>query len=161
MTDPQGSTPQGGEQPPGTPVAANLHYAGVYRASLEEAQRTGKCIFCDPEWQGQALAKVTDWFIRRNPFPTKDREGQNPEHHFLIVAMKHGNDTAPFRPEDWADIEILRRWVDEKFRIRGGGLCVRLGDPTICGRTVRHPHVHYIVPRMVDGKPIPVDFPVG
>ncbi len=158
MADPQDRTPPSGNQPP---VVANLHYAGDYRASLEKAQETGQCPFCDPAWRGQELFRVGFWFIRLNQYPTRDREGQNPAHHFLIVSIAHGDDTAPLTPEDWHDIEMLRRWADEQYGIRGGGLCARLGDPAVCGRTVRHKHVHYIVPRMVGGKPVPVDFPVG
>ncbi len=148
-------------------VVANVHYGGDYRASLEEARRTGECIFCKPEFQEKKLmASFGEWIVLRNDYPTKDREGIKPDLQLLFVSVTHGNDEQSLSVRDFSAISYLLVRCKEKFGIKGGCFFFRDGDPAICGRTVRHPHAHYYIPRVVqenDGKPrtIPIDIPAG
>ena len=71
------------------PVVANLQYGGKYRGELEEAERTGKCIFCDPGFQRKDIFHLGEWFVVRNSYPTKDREGKDPAFQFLFVSREH------------------------------------------------------------------------
>lgn len=148
-------------------VAANLQYAGEYRAQLEEAQRTGICVFCKETFRPRILRELDDWSIVFNEFPTKDREGKPPQYHFLFVRTVHAN-TESLSAGDWCAMGALLDWAKREYKFDGGGFCLRDGNPVICGKTVLHDHGHYIVPRRVEDPPgsgkfrtIPVDFPVG
>lgn len=159
------------QKPRTRPVVANLQYGGAYRASLEEAERTGKCPFCQPEYRAMALmTPYSGWFVVnvREEFRQSDREGQKPPYQLLFVSLTHRDDTKLPTLADWFAIAELLRRCKRKFGIRGGCLFLRDGDPDCCGRTVRHPHVHYYVPRMVrvprGGKgrrSVPIDIAAG
>ena len=127
------------------PVAANLQYAGAYRASLEEAQRTGKCVFCQPEFRQQALFvdHQHGWFAInvREGYRQPDRSGKKPAVQLLFVPFVHGDDTEFLNVIEFIAITELLRQCKEKFGIDGGCLFYRDGNPDRCGRTVRHRHV--------------------
>jgi diadenosine tetraphosphate (Ap4A) HIT family hydrolase len=152
----------------GSDVVANIHYGGEYTQALVEAAVTGECIFCKPEFRAKALCEVGDaslncgWMIFHNNYPATDRQGGHPEFQFLVVSADHRDDTQPLDGKDWALITFLVEKYKKELGIKGGCYFFRDGDPTISGRTVRHPHVHYYVPRIgEDGRPIPIDIPVG
>lgn len=153
-------------------MAANLQYGGAYRASLEEALRTGKCPFCEPKFRMSALFTHAGWFVVnvKEEYRQSDREGKKPPVQLLFAPLRHRSDMKLLRPADWAKINELLRRCKKKFGFSGGCFFSRHGDPVQCGRTVRHPHVHYYVPRMVSVSagpggiklsPIPIDIPAG
>lgn len=161
-----GNQQDGGE----IPVVANLQYGGEYRQRLLEAADTGRCIFCQPEFQSgvEVVAAYRSWFARKNNFPTKDAEGQNPKHHFLIVSKRHIRWFDQILMDGWFDIMALCRIVRNTFDISGGGLAIRFDDPLRSGATILHAHFHMIVPRIVlnpehagTSKAVPVYFPIG
>ncbi len=149
------------------PVVANLHYGGAYRGQLEAAARSGNCIFCGKRIQKiGVLYETRHWLIRHNQFPEKDSGGQNPEYHFLIISKTHlPNDCNILSGQHRTEIDELTRWARDTFKIYGGGLIHRTGDPIWSGTTILHFHIHFIVPRVVeiDGniKAIPVYMPIG
>ncbi len=151
-----------------TPVVANVQYGGAYRASLEEAARTGRCPFCDPEFQRSPdiLHRVDGWFVLRSRYPTHDRLARPPHLQLLLVKESHDDLTTA----DWAAWGAMWAWSAREFDIRGGGFCVRIGDSTLSGRTILHPHAHILVPNLctistAEGEErevaVPIDFPVG
>jgi diadenosine tetraphosphate (Ap4A) HIT family hydrolase len=152
----------------GADVVANIHYGGEYKSELVQAATTGECIFCKPGFQEKAIDRLSDlsghygWAILHNNYPATDRQGGHPEFQLLIVSIDHRDDTQPLSGQDWSDIVSLVETCKKEFGIKGGCYFFRDGDPLISGRTVRHTHVHYYVPRIGDdGKPIPIDVPVG
>ena len=151
----------------GKPVVANLQYGGEYRSSLEEAHRTGKCIFCKPEFQEKKLLpSLAGWVVLNNEYRTKDREGVTPDLQLLFVSVDHRNDEESLSARDLSAIATLLFQCKQKFGIMGGCLFVRDGDPMICGRTVRHPHAHYYIPRVIEEgsgtfRTVPIDIPAG
>jgi diadenosine tetraphosphate (Ap4A) HIT family hydrolase len=158
------------EQPNvGSDVVANVHYGGDYKGQLVQAATTGQCIFCGPRFQREnALHRVANvsemvsWLIFHNNYPMKDRQDGHPEFQLLLMSEEHRDDTQPLSGVDWALITFLVETCKKELGIKGGCYFFRDGDPTISGRTVRHTHVHYVVPRIgEDGKPIPIDIPAG
>jgi len=153
------------------PVVANLQYAGDYRDRLEKAQKSGQCIFCTPEFQtdtSKLIASYRAWFARKNDFPTKDADGEYPEHHILIVSKRHERWFDEILEPDWFDIMALCRIVRNTLDISGGGLAIRFDEPLWSGQTILHLHFHLIVPRIVPdpqnpgkSKSVPVYFPIG
>lgn len=157
------------EQPNiGADVVSNIQYGGEYREQLVQAAATGQCIFCKPDFQAKALHEANDaslkygWLVLHNNYPTTDRQGGHPQFQLLIMSKEHRDDTKPLDGIDWVLITGLVEACKEEFGIKGGCYFLRDGDSTISGRTVRHTHVHYYVPRVgEDGKPIPIDIPAG
>jgi diadenosine tetraphosphate (Ap4A) HIT family hydrolase len=156
------------EQPNvGSNVVANTHYGGGYTQELVDAAATHQCIFCKPEFQAKALHEVSDaslrnrWLVLHNNYPATDRQGGHPEFQLLIISADHRDDTKPLDGIDWSLITFLVETCKEELGIKGGCYFFRDGDPLIAGRTVRHTHVHYYVPRVVDGKVVPIDIPAG
>lgn len=153
------------------PVVANPQYGGEYGAEIEEAQRTGECIFCKPEFREKGIFSFGGWFVVHNSYPTKDREGQHPAFQFLFVSKGHGDDEGSFCTGDWGDVLSLLELCKRRFGIDGGCLFARDGDPLLSGRTIQHPHVHYYVPRVVRAvgdaaahrglRAVPIDIPAG
>lgn len=151
-------------------VVSNIQYGGLYADELEEAERTGICPFCNPEFRSRnkIFAAGGEWFAVRNQFPTRDREGGYPEHQFLFVSFAHKDGRKNLEFSDYTDIETLRRMIDKEFGIDGGCLFIRMGSSLRSGRTIIHAHAHYYVPRVEDDphnpgkkKAIPVYIPAG
>jgi hypothetical protein len=106
--------------------------------------------------------------VKHNDYPSKDREGNPAAYQFLFFRIDHGDDAAPLSEKDMADILALLEWCKREFSLVGGCFFFRDGDPGVSGRTVRHPHAHYYVPRIVEDpdapggrRTIPIDVPVG
>ena len=157
------------EQPNvGSNVVANTHYGGGYTQELVDAAATHQCIFCEPKFHREnALHREADvsemisWLAFHNNYPMTDRQGGHPEFQLLLVSEDHRDDTQPLSGIDWALITLLVETCKKELGIKGGCYFFRDGDPIISGRTVRHAHVHYVVPRVVDGKVVPIDIPAG
>lgn len=151
--------------PQASDVVANIEYGGDYREQLEEAARTGQCIFCKPEFQIHKLHTAGEWMVCHCKYPAKGRDNKPARFHFLFVCLSHRDDTAPLSAKDFESILELLAWCKKMHDIEGGCLFYRDGDPFLSGRTVRHPHVHYVVPKAVKGGDgwytIPVDMAVG
>lgn len=139
-------------QPANRRVVANLQYGGAYREQLEDAQQTGRCIFCGPDFQQdpqKVLYRIGGWFVRSNDYPTKDIDGENPEYHFLIISERHlTTEVEELSDDDVLAVARLTRWLKNQYNIRGGGSCERFGDPLWSGLTIVHAHVHVIMPRV-------------
>lgn len=152
----------------GPDVVANRQHAGLYLEDFDRAKETGRCIFCDPNFQARLLNAARnddsdrEWFLCLSGKPSPDREGKLPAFWLLVVSKDHGDDTQPLDAGDWGAITSLVEWFKKERGITGGCYFVRDGNPEICGRVVRHPCVHYVVPRIgADGNPVPVALPVG
>ncbi|MBP7057414.1 hypothetical protein KBB08_02900, partial [Candidatus Gracilibacteria bacterium] len=65
--------------------------------------------------------------------------------------------------EDFHAVRTLGNWVIKKYNLKGGGLTFRFGDSIYTGATVRHLHMHLIVPTVnpETKQALPVSFPIG
>ena len=134
------------------PVVANIKYGGEYQDQLKEAQRTNQCIFCQTSFQedrDKVLHREDGWFIRRNDYPTKDIDGENPHGHWLIVSERHlSPDPETLQDADFLAIARNFRWLAREASIPGGGFAIRFGIPQWSGQTIIHAHIHIIQPRI-------------
>ena len=84
-----------------------------------------------------------------------------------ILFVKDSHEDVLIPNQDWLAIGLLAGWAEREFNLKGYGLAIRIGYPLWSGRTILHPHVHLIVPNVVENpetheqKAIPVDFPIG
>jgi len=130
-----------------------------YKKILDEIKNEGVCPFC-PEnfkWHTNPILKeYGGWLITKNFRPYK-----NSQFHFLIVKKTHKEQLVDLKSGDWKAINNLAVWAIEKYNIKGGALAMRFGNTGYTGATVCHIHAHLIVPKVVKGKTMPVEFPIG
>lgn len=139
----------------------DAHYAksARYKNIVNEIRRVGVCPFCPKtfKWHTKPILKVRgNWFITTSFQPYK-----NTAHHFLIIGKKHKEHINQLFPRDWEAISWLGKWAVKKYSIKGGGIAMRFGDTAHTGATVSHLHMHLIVPKLKDGRAVPVWFPFG
>jgi diadenosine tetraphosphate (Ap4A) HIT family hydrolase len=146
------------------PLVANLHYGGDYKDTLKESARTGVCVFCREEfWKKKIIVELNGWIVVQNQYATKDRDGNDPEHHFLILPTRHIDNEfgSEITGDDWETIFHIIVLLQKEMKLRGGGIVMRFGDSTISGRTVLHAHIHLVVPHVSSAGAVPVYMPIG
>ncbi len=97
----------------------------------------------DPKYIDQEIMRVTDyWYISKNRFPYEGVEEQ-----FLIVARYPVYQKEQITDAMWNDLQNI--WLDLslQYDISGGALCLRFGDPSLSGATLKRFHVHLIKPK--------------
>jgi diadenosine tetraphosphate (Ap4A) HIT family hydrolase len=139
----------------------NIHYAksGMYKDVLHEIKAAKVCPFCPRtfKWHTKPILKtIGNWFVTESFQPYK-----NTAHHFLIIGKKHKENLEDLSALDWEEISRLQKWTVKKYHLRGGGIAMRFGDTAHTGATVSHLHLHLIVPKLKQGRAVPVWFPFG
>lgn len=152
------------------PVATNLQYtAGEYRRRMEEAARTGECVFCSDAFRNDPDHPILDtvvvgrarWYAReRDPFPITDREGQYPRLWLILFRDQHGLGQTE---EDAIALHRMEQWLAKFYNVpRRYAICQRMGPGA--GMIVVHLHRHFIVPDTKiddDGKKVPNPYYFG
>ncbi len=143
----------------------NLKNARVeeqYRV-METIQKGQFCPFCSENLSKSLLEPVVKrgeyWHIRKNRWPYK-----NTRVHLLIIHNTHTEKLSEITPEAAKELFELAQWVEEEYKISGGGLCLRFGDISVNGGTVLHLHFHLITAEITekeDPKYQKVRFKVG
>lgn len=136
----------------------NARSGGGYQETIQEIVSEGVCPLCPPmKWHPNPILQDDGrWLITQNSHPYP-----NSEFHFIIISKKHIEGLLQLSAEDFSSILKLSKWATEEFNIKGGGLTMRFGDTLYTGATIKHLHAHLIVPKIEDGKPQPVYFPIG
>lgn len=98
------------------------------------------------------LFKTDYWHVSENRYP---RPGS--EISFLIVAMGPVYEIEDISPEMWLDLQQIWQKLVKEYKITGGGICMRFGDPARSGASLTRLHVHIIMPK--EGEK--VRFPIG
>ena len=117
-----------------------------YGRVLKTIEQTAKCPFCKGNFKYHKepiLKKEGNWFITKHSWPYK-----NTEHHFLIISEEHKEEFNELNSSDFEIVSKLVNWIIKKYKIKGGGLLLRFGDPIYTGATVCHLHFHLIVPKI-------------
>lgn len=98
------------------------------------------------------LFQTEYWHVSENRYP---RPGS--ETSFLIVALGPVYEIEEISPEMWLDLQQIWQKLVREYKITGGGICMRFGDPVKSGASLTRLHVHVIMPK--DGEK--VRFPIG
>lgn len=87
------------------------------------------------------LFQTENWYVSENRFPY-----EGVKHQFLIVASTPVLKTEDITPEMWEELQKI--WVSliDTYKIPGGALCARFGDPAYSGASLKRFHVHLISP---------------
>lgn len=133
---------------------------GEYRKVIETIETIGQCPFCPDNFRYHKkpiLKKLHGWLITENSWPYK-----NSQKHFVIISPNHKETLAELTIRDIESILRLSNWAIKKYKIRGGALTMRFGEPDFTGATVSHLHAHLIYPEKGKGAHAKtVMFPIG
>lgn len=86
------------------------------------------------------LRKGRYWLITPNDFPY-----EGTRLHLLLVykyAVKYPSQT---KPAAWAELREHLAWIEKTYRLKGGMVAMRFGEPSHTGGSVDHLHLHVIV----------------
>lgn len=131
-----------------------------YRQVLATIERTRRCPFCKENFRYHKkpiLKRGDGWLATENSWPYGGTRV-----HCLIIAERHCERFEELTPRDFFAIMRLTRWLIRRYRMPGGGLALRFGNPRFTGATVSHLHFQLIQPApKAHGKTEVVNFPIG
>jgi diadenosine tetraphosphate (Ap4A) HIT family hydrolase len=87
------------------------------------------------------LFETDHWLITKSQWPYK-----NTEKHILLISKRYIEKPTQLSNEEKLDLFECLRLSEEKLGVVGGGFCMRFGDTSLSGATVKHLHAHIIVP---------------
>lgn len=130
-----------------------------YLSTLKDIARSGVCPLCPKtmRWHTKPILKRhRGWLITENLNLYK-----NAQHHFLVIGQTHKENMRELNARDWSAIAFLLNWAIKKYHIKGGGIAMRFGEPAYTGATIRHLHLHLLMPRIARDKAKSVHFGIG
>lgn len=123
-------------------IMLNMEAAGKDPMALENVDQEAQKILFQTEY----------WHVSENRYP---RAGSKIS--FLIVAIQPVYEIEDISPEMWLDLQKIWQKLVKEYKIAGGGICMRFGDPEKSGASLTRLHAHIIMPE--DGEK--VRFPIG
>ncbi len=102
------------------------------------------------------LKKGKYWYVTPNQWPY-----DHTQYHFLIIHQEDISDLTQVTPEAAQELIELSQWLQQKYKLVGGALCMRFGDTNYTGGSVRHLHAQFIVPDIKAPNYQPVRFKIG
>lgn len=132
-----------------------------YRRVLTAIEATGRCPFCPANFRyhkNPILKRAGGWIATLNSWPYRGSRV-----HALLITKAHKERFEDLTSGDFAAVRMLTRWLVRRYRIAGGAIALRFGDPRFTGATVHHLHFQLIQParKRRSGKVATVNFPIG
>jgi len=129
------------------------------RQVMREIEDADHCPFCAEnlaKYHHESILKTGKyWLVTKNQWPYP-----HTKHHFLIISQTHVNKLSELDPEAGKELIELSAWIEQEFKIPGGGLVLRFGDTNYSAGTVHHLHAQIIEPDIhhpeFDEKPVKV-----
>ena len=116
-----------------------------HKAVLEKIQQTGECPFCKANLLKYHTKPIVFenvyWVITTNFSPYT-----NTRFHFLFISQTHAEKIGDLSNEAGAALWAAVTKIEQDYHIDSGSIFIRFGDPRFNGGSVRHLHVHVIVP---------------
>lgn len=115
------------------------------RDVMKSIERDEVCPFC-PEhlhkYHKQPIVREGEhWKITPIQWPYEHTRA-----HLLAISAYHAESLNDLREGSFNELQEHFQWAEIEYRIAAGGLAMRFGDVTKNGASVRHLHVHIIVP---------------
>jgi diadenosine tetraphosphate (Ap4A) HIT family hydrolase len=101
---------------------------------------TVHCPFCK-KISERTIHAGTYWWVTHNKYPYTGLQ-----HHLLVIPHRHVENISEITPEESAEIFAIIQHTIEHFKIEGGGVLMRFGDPKFNNSSVPHAHLHIMVP---------------
>lgn len=123
-------------------IMLNMEAAGKDPLALENVDQDAQKVLFQTEY----------WYVSENRYP---RAGSKIS--FLVMAAQPVYEIEDISPEMWLDLQKIWQKLVKEYKITGGGICMRFGDPAKSGASLTRLHAHIIMPE--DGEK--VRFPIG
>lgn len=86
------------------------------------------------------LRKGAHWLVTPNDYPY-----EGTALHLLLIHKRDIRLPSELSPSAWQELGTHIKWIEKKYRVTGGSLLMRFGDPALTGASVHHLHMHVIV----------------
>jgi dihydrofolate reductase len=118
---------------------------------MKTIQEEGFCPFCPEHYEKSGLMPILKegkyWHIRQNRWPY-----ENTRIHLIVIHNAHAEKISDLAPEAAQELFELAKWFETEYKVSGGGIGIRFGDPRVNGATVNHLHAHFITADITDKK---------
>ncbi|HET7630528.1 MAG TPA: HIT domain-containing protein [Candidatus Saccharimonadales bacterium] len=115
------------------------------RQVMEAINSEGHCPFCSQNlarYHKQPIIRQGEhWLLTPNQWPY-----EHTREHLLAITAYHTEALKDLRPGSFEELQQHMQWAEQAFNIASGGLAMRFGKVESNGATVRHLHMHLIVP---------------
>ena len=106
------------------------------------------------KYHGKPILKVaTHWYVTESKWIYP-----NAKNHLLFVTIRYVESIIELKPDDIVEFLSLIDEFSTEYGIKGGAVCMRFGETSLTGATVKHLHAHLFEADMEKGS---VTFPVG
>lgn len=79
------------------------------------------------------------WLVTPNDFPY-----EGAKLHLLLIYKDNVRLPSETKPAAWTELRAHLAWIEKTYRIKGGALTMRFGEPAYTGASVHHLHLHVI-----------------
>ena len=115
------------------------------RDVMRAIEEDGVCPFCPEhlhEYHKQPILREgAHWRITPIQWPY-----EHTSTHLLAISAYHAESLGDLRDGSFDELQKHFQWAELEFKIAAGGLAMRFGDVTRNGASVKHLHMHLIVP---------------
>lgn len=116
------------------------------RQNMAQAMKSKECLFCEQHLAKYHQAPIERrgqyWLVTKNDYPY-----DGTELHYLFIYRKHIDSLGQIAPGAMNELSGHLKWLEKKFKIKGGAILIRFGDSNRSSATITHFHGHFIVGR--------------
>ncbi len=80
------------------------------------------------------------WLITPNDYPY-----EGTKLHLLLIYKDDVRLPSQTAPAAWAELRTHIAWIEKEYKLTGGSIIMRFGDPSLSGGSVDHLHLHVVV----------------
>src|SRR5680860_262163 len=114
------------------------------KKNMEKALKAKECIFCPKNIAKYHTSPIERkgqfWLITKNDYPY-----DGSELHYLFIYNQHIDSLSKIKPEAMTELIGHLKWLEKKFKIKGGAVLIRFGDSDRTSASITHLHGHFIV----------------
>jgi diadenosine tetraphosphate (Ap4A) HIT family hydrolase len=115
------------------------------REVMERIEEARVCPFCPDhlkEFHRQPILRSGEhWNLTPIQWPY-----EHTSTHLLAIAAYHAETLSDLKNGSFDELQEHLQWAELTYKIAAGGLAMRFGDVTKNGASVKHLHMHLIVP---------------
>lgn len=119
---------------------------GKYREAIEQIEKDGVCPFCPKHLRSYHKKRILKtgkrWLVTKNMYPY-----ENAKFHFLLIYKKHIESLNNISKDAWTELLQHYTWILKKYKIPGGTVFLRFGNPQCTGSSVTHLHAQLVSAR--------------
>ena len=87
------------------------------------------------------LKETTFWLVTTNQWPYP-----HTKYHFLLIYKQHAEKLSDLDPAAGTELLENLQWLENTYKLVGGGWVMRFGDSNYSAGSVAHIHVQMVVP---------------